>query len=159
MPLLIFRSLSQQIGHPRTQWRSFEPGRSWRFNRARQRSQNRRLEDVEPDFADVTTMRTDTQHSENRIFGNPGRRRSKRLAAAARTEINDMNSHGEVPALEAIRLPQSLSLGRVLKTNHLIAPETLPSARCCNFQDSNSNWLDMSLLFLSCPVDSSVGEA
>jgi len=84
----------------------------------------------------------DTQHSENRIPRNPGRRRPKRLAAAARTEIDDMNSHGEVPASKAIRWPHSLCVGRVLKTNHLMAPETLPDALYSIFRDSSGNWLD-----------------
>jgi hypothetical protein len=89
--------LSQQIRYPRTQRSSFDPCSGRRLNWAGQASQDPGLEQIEPDLADVTSMWTNAQHPKNRIFANPGYRGPKRLAAATRAEIDDVNSHGEGP--------------------------------------------------------------
>ena len=89
------RPLAQHIGYSRTQRRSFDPCSGRCFDWARERCQDSRLEQIEPDFADVAPLRMKTQHSKNRIFVNPECRGPKGLAAAARTEIDDVNSHGE----------------------------------------------------------------
>jgi hypothetical protein len=53
----------------------------------------------------VTTMRMDPKNSENRIFANSGCRWPERLAAAARTEIEDTDSHARHLAAEQFMGP------------------------------------------------------
>src|SRR5271169_1247127 len=74
--LVLLSLLGQYSGAQRLR---FWSGRSQGF-------QNARLEQVEPELADVTTMRMDPQHAENRIFADTGCRWPKRLTAAARAE-------------------------------------------------------------------------
>lgn len=122
-------------------------------------TQNRRLEQIEPVFADVTPIRVHTKPRQNRILAFPGHRRPIGLASTAGAEIDDMDSHrNNRRASGAIHRPPIRATPIELRSftqaldNHILQqklwahPRTLVPANGAIFPVSTSIWKDTPLV-------------